>query len=110
MMPVELQRAVRLSDLEVGLPFAVTLPDGRRVCLVRDGSRVYAVDDRCPHKDFPLSSGALVNPCVLECPWHGGRFDVRTGQVLQGPPTEPLPTYTVRVVGEEVFVGGRRNP
>ncbi len=108
MNQVQLQRASRLADVEVGLPFAVTLPDGQRICLVRESGRVYAVADRCPHKDFALSGGALVSPCVLECPWHGARFDVRTGQVLQGPATERLPTYTVRVVGEEVFVGARR--
>lgn len=105
----QLQRAARLADLEVGLPFAVTLPDGQRVCLIKDGERVYAVADRCPHKDFALSGGDMVGPCILECPWHGARFDIRTGRVVMGPATEELPTYSVRVVGEEIFVGGRRS-
>jgi 3-phenylpropionate/trans-cinnamate dioxygenase ferredoxin subunit len=108
-MQVQLQRAARLADIEAGLPLAVTLADGRRICLVRDGNTVYAVADRCPHRDFALSGGDLVNPCVLECPWHGARFDVRTGQVLSGPATDDLPTYSVRVVGEEVFIGAQRN-
>jgi 3-phenylpropionate/trans-cinnamate dioxygenase ferredoxin subunit len=108
MTQVQLQRAARLADLEVGLPFAVTLPDGQRICLVRDNGTVYAVADRCPHRDFALSGGDLVGPCVLECPWHGARFDVRNGNILQGPATERLATYSVRVVGEEVFVGARR--
>lgn len=105
----QLQRAARLADLEVGLPLAVTLPDGQRVCLIKDGERVYAVADRCPHKDFALSGGDMVGPCILECPWHGARFDIRTGRVVMGPATEELPTYSVRVVGEEIFVGGRRS-
>lgn len=108
MLPVQLQRAARLSDVAASLPLAVTLPDGQRICLVREGERVYAIADRCSHKDFALSGGDLVAPCVLECPWHGARFDVRTGQVKNGPATEPLTTYSVRVVGEEVFVGGPR--
>ncbi len=108
MPAVQLQRAARLADVETGLPLAVTLPDGQRICLIRDGERVHAVADRCTHKDFALSGGDLVAPCVLECPWHGARFDVRTGQVVNGPAVEPLATYSVRVVGEEVFVGGRR--
>jgi len=108
MPAVQLQRAARLADVERGLPLAVTLPDGQRICLIRDGERVYAVADRCTHKDFAVSGGDLVAPCVLECPWHGARFDVRTGHVVNGPATEPLPTYSVRVVGEEVFIGGRR--
>ena len=99
------QRAARLSDIEAGLPLGVALPDGERVCLVRDGEQVYAVQDRCSHRDFALSGGDIVGPCVLECPWHGARFDVRTGRMLQGPATDDLTTYSVRVVGNEVFVG-----
>ncbi len=108
MSVTQLQRAARLADVKAGLPLAVTLPDGQRICLVRDEERVYALSDRCTHKDFALSGGDLVAPCVLECPWHGARYDVRTGQVLLGPATEPLTTFSVRVVGEEIFVGARR--
>ena len=78
MSSVQLQRAARLADLATGLPLAVTLPDGQRICLVKDGERIFAIADRCTHKDFALSGGDLVAPCVLECPWHGARFDVRT--------------------------------
>lgn len=103
----QLQRAARLAELEVGLPLAVTLPDGQRVCLVRDGERVYAMVDSCPHKGFALSGGDLVSPCIIECPWHGARFDVRTGRAMSGPTAEELQTLSVRVVGEEIFVGPR---
>jgi 3-phenylpropionate/trans-cinnamate dioxygenase ferredoxin subunit len=44
---------------------------------------------------------------VLECPWHGARFDVRTGAVLSGPSTDDLGTYPVQVVDGDVFVGPR---
>jgi 3-phenylpropionate/trans-cinnamate dioxygenase ferredoxin component len=103
----QLQRAARLADLAIGLPTAVTLPDGQRVCLVRDGERVYAVVDSCTHKGFAISGGDMVGPCVLECPWHGARFDVRTGRATHGPATEDLTTLSVRVIGEEIFVGPR---
>ena len=110
MTVVQLQRAARLAELEMDLPTAVTLPDGQRICLVRDRERVYAVADRCPHRDFALSGGDIVAPCILECPWHGARFDIRDGRVVEGPATDDLTTYSVRVVGEEVFVGARRVP
>jgi 3-phenylpropionate/trans-cinnamate dioxygenase ferredoxin component len=108
MSVVQLQRAARLADVSPGIPLAVTLPDGQRICLIKADDRVYAIADRCSHKDFAMSGGDMVAPCVIECPWHGARFDVRTGQPALGPATAPLTTYSVRVMGEEVFVGGPR--
>ena len=109
-MSLAFQRAARLSDVDAGLPLGVTLPDGQRICLVRSADTVYAVADRCPHRDFALSGGDLVGPCIIECPWHGARFDVRSGRMLQGPATNDLTTYAVRVVGDEVFVGPVSSP
>jgi 3-phenylpropionate/trans-cinnamate dioxygenase ferredoxin component len=100
-------RAAHVDDVEATLPLGVILDDGRRVCLVRDGEQFYAVDDRCPHRDFALSGGDVIGPCVLECPWHGAQFDVRTGEVLQGPATDPIGTYAVHVEQETIFVGPR---
>lgn len=98
------QRLLPLSQLPDGLPTAATLADGTPVCLVREGNTVHAVSDRCPHRDFSLSGGDLVAPGVLECPWHGARFDCRTGRVLQGPATDDLPTFAVRIDDGHVLV------
>ena len=98
-------RAARVDEIEPRTPLAVRLADGARICLVREGNDVYAIADRCPHRDFPLSGDDLVEACVIECPWHGARFDVRTGDVLRGPATDPLTTYPVRVVDGDVLVG-----
>jgi 3-phenylpropionate/trans-cinnamate dioxygenase ferredoxin subunit len=38
------------------------------------------------------------------CPWHGARFDCRTGEPLSGPATDAVPVYEVRVEGEEIYV------
>ncbi|MCE2900890.1 MAG: Rieske (2Fe-2S) protein [Gemmatimonas sp.] len=101
-------RVARIHEVEPGLPLGVILDDGRRICLVRDGETIHAVEDRCPHRDFALSGGDVVAPCVVECPWHGARFDVRTGAVLQGPATDALATFVVRLADGEVLVGPRR--
>ena len=98
-------RAARFDEIEPRTPLSVRLADGARICLVREGDDVYAIADRCPHRDFPLSGDDLVEACVIECPWHGARFDVRTGEVLRGPATDPLMTYPVRVVDGDVLVG-----
>ncbi len=71
-----------------------------------DGS-YYAVSDRCSHGRASLSEGKVVdrNDCVLQCPWHGGRFDLKTGRPLAGPPVVPIATYRVKVNGDSILVG-----
>lgn len=63
----------------------------------------YAVEDRCTHDDGPLADGELFD-CEIECPRHGARFDVRTGEVTAPPANVNVPTYEVRVEGDEIQV------
>ena len=77
--------------------------EGKRIALFRLGDDVCAIDDSCPHAQGPLSEGGLEGE-VVECPWHGSRFNVRTGGVLRAPATQSVATYPVRMRGEEVEV------
>ena len=58
-----------------------------------------ATQDKCPHRQGPLSKGKLDGSTVT-CPWHGSQFNVCTGAVLRGPAIDPLKTYRVVVEGE----------
>jgi 3-phenylpropionate/trans-cinnamate dioxygenase ferredoxin subunit len=70
-----------------------------------DGS-YYAVEDICTHDDGPLAEGKL-DGCVIECPRHGATFDIRTGKVLSAPALVDVPTYTVRIVDNQIQIAGR---
>ncbi len=63
----------------------------------------HAIEDLCTHDGGPLAEGEL-DGCVIECPRHGARFDIRSGAVLAMPATSPIPTYEVRVEGDEIQV------
>lgn len=78
--------------------------DGRALCLARtDDGDWFAVDDICSHEEESLSEGWLDGACV-ECPAHNSIFDLRTGEPKTLPATEPIATYAVTVVGDDVFV------
>ena len=64
----------------------------------------YAMDDICTHDGGPLAEGRIEGH-VIECPRHGARFDIRSGAVLSLPATVPVPTYEVRIEGDEIKVG-----
>lgn len=59
-----------------------------------------ATQDKCTHRQGPLSKGKLEGSTVT-CPWHGSQFNVCTGAVLTGPAKDPLKTYGV-VVEDEI--------
>ena len=59
---------------------------------------LYALEDRCSHDDGPLCEGDWEeDECIVVCPRHGSRFDIRTGQALTLPAYLPVETFPVRV-------------
>jgi len=97
---------VTVSSVEELAPGAVKAVEveGRRIALCRVGDEFFAVDDLCTHNEGALSEGELVGEHEIECPYHGARFDLRTGEALCFPATEPVKTYQVRVVDGSVQV------
>ena len=103
-------RAAALEEIPDGGTHAAVLDGGRRICLVRMGSSVYALANECPHQAYPLSSGEVdVAAGELECLWHGARFSCASGAVRRGPATHAVATYDVRIVDGDVWVGGERS-
>ena len=78
--------------------------DGVKVAVAHVEGRLYAVDDACTHMQCSLSGGDLEGTSVV-CPCHFGRFDLRTGAVLEGPPPEPVRTWPVADVGGVLEIG-----
>ena len=96
----------RLRDIPDRGVLAVEAPGGERLCLIRLGAQVTATRDACPHQAFPLSSGEVLDDDTLQCGWHGARFDCRNGAVRQGPATDPLEMFDVRLDGDVILVRG----
>jgi len=69
--------------------------DGVAVVVVRCGTELYAVEDRCTHDGESLGE-AEVQDCQIICPRHGAHFCLRSGEALTPPAYEPLRTYRVR--------------
>lgn len=70
--------------------------NGEEIILCRVDGEVCALRGICTHEDLPLDGGT-VEDGVLTCPWHGARYDVRTGRVLALPAVRPLRVYRSRV-------------
>lgn len=73
------------------------------VVLARVDDDIYALEDRCSHQDYPLSDG-LIEHDEVECPYHGARFDVRTGRAVQLPAVTPVRSFQVEVRDGDVYI------
>lgn len=77
----------------------------RELAVIRIGDDVYVLEDRCSHKDVPLSTGDVeADDCQLVCSLHGAAFDLETGEALTLPATRPVPVYEIRVADGDVSV------
>ena len=101
---------VDVSDLEAGGLRALEL-HGRKLLLCRVADAIYAIEDRCPHAEAPLSRGQLFGH-ELVCPFHWGRLDVRDGSPVEAPIRRAAGTFAVRRVAQgieiEIPLAGRK--
>jgi len=93
----------KTSDLSDGEIMLVEVGD-ERIALSRIEGSFYAIAEVCPHAEGPLSEGA-VDDEEVECPWHGSRFNLKTGEVTSPPAGEAVARYAVRLEGDDVLVG-----
>lgn len=77
--------------------------EGHSFAIYRIRDNAYATDDYCTHEKARLSDGLLLD-CIIECPKHNGRFDIRSGRALNAPARIDLQTYKVRIEQGNVFI------
>ena len=80
--------------------------DGENICIANIEGKYYAIGSICTHEGGPLADGTLEG-YEVECPWHGSKFDVRTGEVTNPPASEPEPSYEIKEDGNDVLIKKR---
>jgi len=101
-LPEDFTPVLSESHLEDGKPVRAE-QNGTPILLVRRGSQIYALAETCSHLGGPLSEGKLDGD-VIQCPWHGSRFSIRDGHVVDGPAVHPQPCLETRVRNGQVEV------
>ena len=75
----------------------------REIAVCNVEGELYAIDDVCTHDGAPLDQGEVIG-FEIECPRHGARFDVRSGDVTEAPAVLPVDTFPVRLTGDDIEV------
>ena len=103
----EYETVLKLHELGDG-EMRQVIAHGEPIGLYRRGDDVYAISDYCTHEETFLTDGEFVPELLeVECPLHGSRFNVATGDVRILPAIKPVPTYEVKIEGDLISVGPR---
>lgn len=115
---MSLHFVAKLEDLEDAKPSVFDV-EGRSIGLINSNGDVLAVRNVCPHKRAPVCRGQVrgtmlpsdpstfvfgLEGQVLQCPWHGWEFDLKTGHTLCGNEDKKLTFYPVTVQDGSVYV------
>lgn len=80
---------------------------GREVAVANLAGQFYAFDNWCTHEACNFAEEGELEDGKLVCTCHFGEFDPATGQVLGGPPWDPIKVYPVSVDGEQLLIDPR---
>ena len=97
-------KVATVGDISLGESKRVFPERGEYVVLCNVGGSYYAVKDACTHQGGILGFGDLQGQ-IIECPRHGAKFDVTTGEAVNPPAVKPVQTFPVRISGDDIEVG-----
>lgn len=80
----------------------VVCGSGERIAVFRYQGKISAVSSVCQHQNGPLGEGRVIDGCIT-CPWHGYQYHPHNGSSPE-PFTEKVPTFRVKITGDEVWV------
>lgn len=77
---------------------------GKRICLARMDEQFFAVEDKCSHNGESLSKGTINYIGEVVCPWHGYRFNLKSGKE-SAERSRDLETYPIKNDESGFFIG-----
>jgi nitrite reductase/ring-hydroxylating ferredoxin subunit len=92
----------RTADVAPGTTLKVEIEDLAFAVFNVDGE-FFVTDDHCTHGPGSLSEGYIEGE-VVECNFHNGQFNIRTGEVVSPPCMVPVKTYPATVVDDRVII------
>jgi nitrite reductase/ring-hydroxylating ferredoxin subunit len=95
-------RIASTSDVPEGEAYAIEIM-GLSLALYHVGEAWFCTDNICTHALALLTDGWLEGH-IIECPLHGGQFDIRTGKGQGAPIDIDLKTFPVRIDGGDVLI------
>jgi nitrite reductase/ring-hydroxylating ferredoxin subunit len=95
-------KVAEAKDIEPSSMKAVDV-GAEKICIINIEGNFYAIGNVCTHMGGPLNEGKLEG-FEVECPWHGSKFHVRSGQPTKPPARQAVSSYEVKVQDNKILV------
>lgn len=92
----------RVEDIHAGVTTVVEI-EGRTIILAKMNGEVFALQNMCTHDGGLLGDADIIDG-QIECPRHGARFDIKTGEATRMPAVAELDTFEVKIEDGDVYV------
>ncbi|MGE5798313.1 MAG: Rieske 2Fe-2S domain-containing protein, partial [Ignavibacteria bacterium] len=92
-----------INDLKNGDMKTIPVDEENKILLVKIKDKFYALAPNCTHYGAPLEEGVLCGATIV-CPWHHACFNALTGDMIEPPALDSLPSYETVIEGDSVKV------
>lgn len=104
-----MEKITTIDEISIGEMRSFIIKN-REILIANVDGKFFAMDNRCSHMGGKLSLGTLEGDIVV-CPRHGSRFNVRSGEAVQGPKillirmgTKNLSTYPIMIQDKDIMI------
>jgi ethylbenzene dioxygenase ferredoxin subunit len=99
----ELTSLCKVDQVKEGAPVAINLENFPALGVYKHGDNYYVIDNICTHGLAILTDGYQEGD-EIECPFHGGAFDLKTGEAISFPCEKPVKSYPVTIQNDTIFI------
>jgi nitrite reductase/ring-hydroxylating ferredoxin subunit len=91
------------SDVSEEEPYCFAVSAEKNITIYKIDEEFFCTDDLCTHGNASLSEG-FQDDGIIECPFHGGAFNIRTGEPTSYPCINAIRTYPVKIEDDTIMV------
>lgn len=93
----------KTSEVQDGKLMHITA-GGKEIVVTKLDENYYAMDSVCTHAGADLHEGELNNN-ELTCPWHGAKWDIKTGNLISFPQKlKPLQSHKISIDNDTLYI------
>lgn len=107
--PIEWLTLGDVDDYQNDTISEASLPSGLPLAVYRVDDEFFVTADRCTHGGASFSEEGELEGHIVQCAWHNGTFDIKTGLALTLPCRSPLMTYNTKIENGKLLLNPKPN-